>query len=376
MSNKSSTQTTPKSESIFQKRWNNFKKIKRAYYSLILLGFLYLLSFLAPLLVNNKPIVVSYNGGTYFPAFADLFGGILPVSYKDAAFYGQTELFGRPHQGAPHFRELKKQWKSQSTGNNNWMLMPLYPYDPVEVLSFEEAGNRGFPTPPDGQNILGTDKKGRDVFARVVYGFQISITLALIVVFFSKLIGILVCGVLGYYGGKLDIYALRFIEVFSFVPFLFMVMILVQFIKPNLFFLAMLLVILGGWIGTTYYVRAEYYREKSRDYVSAAKAMGASDFKIMYQHILPNALTPVITFIPFSIVGSITSLVGLDFLGFGLQPPTPSWGELIQQGMDDIKEYWLIMTPLVMMFFTLTTITFIGEGIRQAFDPRNYSRLR
>jgi len=187
----------------------------------------------------------------------------------------------------------------------------------------------------------------------------------------------LIGALLGYYGGKIDIIGLRLIEVFSLVPFLFLIMILVSFIKPSFSFLAFMLVIFGGWIGITYYIRAEFFREKAKDYVAAAIAMGASDFKVMFKHILPNALVPIITFAPFAIIGTISSLVGLDFLGFGLRPPTPSWGELISQGIsEDISNWWLIVTPLAIMFFTLTTVTFIGEGVRQAFDPRDYAKLQ
>ncbi len=366
---------TPKttSESIFQKRVKNFKKIGRAYYSLIILGILYLLSFFAPLLVNNKALIVSHNGSYYFPALGDLFGGIIPVAYKEASFFGQTEVLGKPRQGDAHYRELKKMF--QAEGKGNWVLMPIYPYSPVENLLDEITEQP--PTHPDSKNILGTDNRGRDVFARIVYGFQISISFALVVSFFSILLGILLGGTLGFYGGRTDMVGLRLIEVFSQIPFLFLVMIIVSFVKPSFFLLALLLIVFGGWIGLTYLVRGEYYREKAKDYVAAAHAMGASDFSIMFKHVLPNSLTPIITRMPFMMVGNITALVGLDFLGFGLRPPTPSWGELINQGLsEDISYWWLILSPLFMMLFTLNTITFIGEGVRQAFDPRDYTRLQ
>lgn len=362
-----------KSESIFQKRIKNFKKIKRAYYSLILIGILYLVSFFAPILINNKALIVHYNGSNYFPALGDLFGGIIPVAYHEASYFGQNEVFGAPRQGEAHYRELKKTFAAENKGN--WVLMPLYPYSPVENMLDEIQGQP--PTPPDRKNILGTDNRGRDVFSRIAYGFQISISFALLVSFASIAIGVLLGGLLGYYGGTTDIVGLRLIEVFSLIPFMFLVMIIVSFVKPNFFLLASLLIIFGGWIGLTYLVRGEYYREKAKDYVAAANAMGASDMSIMFKHILPNSLTPIITRLPFMLVGNISSLVALDFLGFGLRPPTPSWGELISQGLsEDISYYWLILSPLVMMLFTLNTITFIGEGVRQAFDPRDYTRLQ
>ncbi len=365
--------TSIKSESIFQKRVKNFKKIRRAYFSFIVIGVLYLLSFFAPLLVNNKALMVHYNGSNYFPAFGDLLGGIIPVAYKEASFFGQLEVFGEKQQGEPHYRELKKAFAAE--GKGNWVLMPIYPYSPVENMLGELEGQP--PTHPDSYNILGTDNRGRDVFARIVYGFQISISFALLVSFFSILIGIFIGGTLGYYGGRADMVGLRFIEIFSQIPFLFLVMIIVSFVKPSFLLLAILLIIFGGWIGLTYLVRGEYYREKAKDYVAAAHAMGGSDFSIMFKHILPNSLTPIITRMPFMMVGNITALVVLDFLGFGLRPPTPSWGELINQGLtEDIRYWWLILSPLFMMLFTLNTITFIGEGVRQAFDPRDYTRLQ
>ncbi|MBK9459506.1 MAG: ABC transporter permease subunit [Sphingobacteriales bacterium] len=361
-----------KSESIFQRRIRNFKKIKRAYYSLLLIVALYIISFFSPLLVNNKALAVHHNGNTYFPAIGDLFGGIIPVQYHEATFFGQTEVFGQPAHGEANYRELKKQFAKEAKGN--WVLMPFYTYSPVENLLNEISQP---PTKPDATHWFGTDNRGRDVFARVVYGFQISITFALLLTFFSYLLGTLVGACLGYFGGKLDIYGMRFIEVFAFIPVLFLIMILSSFLQPSLLKLVFLLTIFGGWIGITYFIRAEYFREKSKDYTAAAVAMGASDASIMFKHILPNALTPIITFAPFNIIGNITALLSLDFLGFGLRPPTPSWGELISQGMgEDISFWWLIVTPLLMMFLTLLTITFIGEGVRQAFDPREYSKLQ
>lgn len=364
--------TTFKPESIFQRRLKNFKKIRRAYYSLILIGVLYVASFFAPLLINNKALVVRYNGETYFPAMGDLFGGIFPTAHREASYFGQTTVFGVEQHGEANYRELKKQYAAE--GKGNWVLLPIYPYSPVENLLGQLGGKP--PTKPDMTHILGTDNRGRDVFARIVYGFQISISFALLVTVLSYIVGVIIGGILGYFGNWVDAYGLRLIEVFSNIPFLFMVMILVSFLKPSFALLVGLLVILGGWIGMTYYVRGEFYREKARDYVSAARSLGASDTSIMFKHILPNALTPIITYAPFSVIGNISALVGLDFLGFGLRPPTPSWGELINQGLsEDISYWWLIISPLFMMFFTLNTITFIGEGVRQAFDPRDYAKI-
>ncbi len=357
-----------KSESVLQRRIKNFKKIKQGYYALLILGGLYLLSFFNPLFVNDKALVVKHEGSYYFPAVGDLFGGIFRTYHLDGTTFGQTS-------GPPHYRALKKQFEA-SGNSDNWVMMPPYPYGPLEVMLDELPEGVNPPTAPDSQHFFGTDTQARDIFARAMYGFQISITFALLVTVLSYIIGIIVGSLLGYYGGKVDIFGLRLIEIFAILPFLFIVLILVKYMQPSFFLLASIMVFLSGWIGITYYVRGEFYREKARDYVSAAKAMGASDFKIMFKHILPNALTSVITFAPFAIIINIKSLVALDFLGFGLPTPTPSWGELIQQGSQNITDWWLIVTPLFMIFITLTAVTFIGEAVRQAFDPKEYSRLQ
>ena len=232
------------------------------------------------------------------------------------------------------------------------------------------------PTKPGGNHIFGTDNRGRDVFARLIYGFQISITFALIVTFFAYSLGILIGGTMGYFGGKVDLFGVRIIEIFMAIPFLFLMMIIASLMRPNVVVLALILVFLTGWIGISFFIRGEFYREKAKDYVSAAISMGQSNIKIMFKHILPNALTPIITYAPFAIIGYISTLVILDFLGFGLQPPTPSWGELISQARENLSAWHLIVTPLSAMAITLFLITFIGEAVREAFDPKTYSRLR
>ena len=189
------------------------------------------------------------------------------------------------------------------------------------------------------------------------------------------MIGISVGATLGYFGGRLDLYGLRLIEIYASIPFLFTIMILSTFIRPSLMLLSLLLIIFG-WVGITYYVRGEFYREKSKDYVSAAVAMGQSHWNVMFKHILPNALTPVVTYAPFALIGNISALVSLDYLGFGLQPPTPSWGELINQAAGNLQNWHLVVFPLIFLAVTLFLITLISEGVRAAFDPKIHSRLR
>ena len=417
------------SDSILQKRFRRFKSIKRGYYSFIILVILYMLSFLAPILVNSKALLVCYSNNEYdnkevfldtnnnmvwdlgesftdkkhyyYPALSDLFGGILYNQYYEAQFFGQDSIRGKKKYGKPNYRILQKSFEKENLGN--YVIMPLYPFDPIEeVLSerdelFQDNNKNGQwdvdelfiddnnnnkydryhpATFPDYINWLGTDNQGRDVFSRLVYGFNVTLTFALCVTFFAYIIGIIVGGTLGYFGGKTDLFGVRLIEIFYAIPFLFLMMILAQILKPNVIILAMMYVFIVGWIGISLYVRGEFFREKSKDYVSAAVSMGQTTWKIMFSHILPNALTPIITFAPFAIISYIFSLVALDFLGFGLQPPTPSWGELLNQGRLNLQYWHLIIIPLASIASTLFLITFVGEAIREAFDPKVYSRLR
>jgi microcin C transport system permease protein len=325
--------------------WHKFKTIKRGYYSFLLLISAYVLSFFLPLLVNNKPIMVRYRGQAYFPS----------LRYHPAAQFGGTEF------GEPDYRELKQRLAAEGSG---WVLMPPYPFSPTETLLGDSPKAR-----PTRTHIFGTDDRGRDVFARLAYGFNVSISFALLVLALSYAAGVSVGAALGYFGGRIDILGQRGIEVWSSLPFLYTVIILTSVIRPS-FSLLVLIVSIFSWMGITYYVRAEFYREKAKDYVAAATALGASDRTIVFRHILPNALTPVVSFAPFAAIGNITALVAMDFLGFGLPAPTPSWGELINQGVMHLRDWWLVFFPLGAMFVTLMLIVFIGEALREAFDPR------
>ena len=344
------------STSLFKKRWRKFKSLKRGYYCFILITTLFILSFLLPAFVGRNALIVKYEDSYHLPLF----------NFYPASAFNQKEV-----NGEANYRLLNKQLEEEDNGN--WVLMPLYPFGPNENLLDELTEVP--PTAPNGEHWFGTDDRGRDVLARLLYGFNIGLSFSLIVTLISFIIGISLGAMLGFFGGKIDILGQRFIEIWSTLPFLFVMIILSSILNPN-FILLTIVLTLFGWMGMTYYIRGEFYREKSRDYVSAAVSMGAKNSKIIFSHILPNALTPAITFLPFAIVGNIFSLVALDYLGFGLPPPTPSWGQLMGQGMQNIEKWWLISTPLLAMFLTLLSITFIGEAIREAFDPKVYSRLR
>jgi microcin C transport system permease protein len=355
-----------RSESIFHRRFRKFRRLKRGYYAFLVLVLAYLVSLALPLLINNKALIVHYNGRNYFPI---------------ARFYGAS-TFGLNAIGEPDYRKLRDQFKAD--GRGNWVVMPPYPYSPTEAL----LDLPGFPpNPPQWPHLFGTDDRGRDVFARLAYGFNVSLTFAVLVLIFSESVGVIVGASLGYFGGKLDILGQRLIEVWSSLPFLYTIIIVSSVVVPIYvpgrsliaqpsFWLLIVILAVFDWVGITFYLRGEFYREKAKDYVGAAIATGVSEPVIMFKHILPNALTPVVSFAPFVVVANISTLVALDFLGFGLPAPTPSWGELIGQGTENLTKWWLVFFPLSAMFVTLLLVVLIGEAIREAFDPKEFSQLQ
>jgi len=355
-----------KSNSILRRRLRKFRSLKRGYYSFLIMLIAYGVSFFLPVLINNRALVVRYQGSYYFPV----------MKYYGAAAFGQQAF------GEADYRALAATFREQHQGD--WVLMPPIPYSPNESL-LDLPGAP--PHPPSRQHLFGTDDRARDIFARLAYGFNVSLTFALLVLLMGNSIGIVVGAILGYFGGKVDILGQRFIEIWSSLPFLYTIIIISSIVVPiympgrNLvlqpsFWLLIFILTIFAWMGITYYVRGEFYREKAKDYVGAAIAMGSSERSIMFKHILPNSLTPVVSFAPFMIVGNIAALVSLDFLGFGLPAPTPSWGELIGQGVENLNKWWLVLFPLGAMFVTLLLIVFVGEAVREAFDPKEYSRLR
>ena len=417
----------------WQKRMKRFKTIKRGYYSFLIITTLFVTSFFLEFIVNSKPLMIRYQSNTAFPAvrewadklffFADLrrmtkktdFGQVgddevsyrlFAASLKDPAIFdrqiekleaelkdirAQISASGTGSKSTPEevqdYADLQeilpvvegeieavKEAKAQFVAGKAMIIMPLYPYSAGEHL-LDIPGTP--PHSPDRTNILGTDDSGADVFAQLVYGFRISLSFALIVSFSGYVIGIIIGGMMGYFGGWFDILTQRFIEVWSSIPFLFTIMIIAAIVQPTFILLVGLLVVLSAWISMTFYMRGEFYREKTRDYVHAAVAMGATDWSVMMKHILPNSLVPVVTFAPFAIVANIGQLVSLDYLGFGLPVGTPSWGSLLSQGMQYIKYYpSLILTPSIALSVTLFLVVQIGEAVREAFDPKVFSRLR
>lgn len=345
---------------VISSKWKKFKSIKRGYYSLIILCFIYLLTFLNPLILNNKALIVKCNNNFYFPAFRDLLIPVIKFNEYDPTIFGLNN-------SAINYRDLKKQFTQINSGN--WIVMPIYPFSPNENFLNELKSNP--PTAPDSTHLLGTDNQGRDILARLVYGFRISVTFGILGTLISFFLGIILGSILGYFGGKIDLFGLRIIEIISGIPILYLTMILVSFIKPSFILLCSVLAIFGGWIGISYYIRGEFYREKNKDYVLSAISIGQNNFNIILKHILPNALTPIIAFAPFYVIGYIGALVSLDFLGLGLPPPTASLGELLNQGVSDIDYWWLVVFPVTVLFLTLLMITFIGESFRESNDPKS-----
>jgi len=339
-------------------RWRRFRSLRRGWYSFLLLGGAYVLSFALPLLVGNRALVVSYGGELRFPVFE---------GHIEASEFGQRVI------GEARYRDLRAELAARGAGD--WVVLPPYPYDPNESLLTDPALGGPPPHAPSARHWFGTDDRARDVFARLVYGFRISMTFGLTVVGLAYGFGTIAGALLGFLGGRVDIYGQRCVEIWAGLPFLYTIIIISSIVKPGPWTLAFALAAFT-WTGITFYVRGEFYREKSRDYVAAAIAQGESRRSVMFRHILPNAVTPIVSFAPFAVVGSIVALVSLDFLGFGLQPPTPSWGELVNQGRENIKEWHLVLFPLGALCATLMMIVFVGEAVREAFAPRRRARLR
>jgi len=329
-------------------RLNRFKKIRRAYFSLWILGVAFCLSLFSEFIANDKPIYMRYNGTSYFPVLC---------------FYSER-TFGGQYGTEADYLKLKNDKDFLKTG---LMIFPIIPHSPLHSY-LDLPGNP--PHPPSWLHLLGTDSMARDVLARLIYGFRICMAFSLCLMILGAITGIIIGGVQGYLGGKFDITVQRLIEIWSSLPFLYVV-ILVGSIYGSNFILLLIVMAIFQWIGLSYYMRGEFYKLKNMTYVKAARALGIGPLSIFFRQMLPNALTPVITIMPFSLIGGITSLTALDFLGFGLPPPTPSWGELLSQGLNYLYAPWIAIATVAALFITLLLATFIGEGVREAFDPKS-----
>ncbi len=351
----------PFSDPITAKRLRRFRRLKRGYYSFLVLVGLTVLSLFSNFIAHKRAIVVSYQDQIYFPTFR----------FYDMATFGQEDEYGFDDVEADY---LALQSFFEASDSGDWVWMPLVPYDPYEPDFDYDAPP---PNAPDGRHWFGTDSQGRDVFARLLYGFRISIFFAVTLVFVGQLLGTIIGAMQGFLGGRFDILSQRFIEVWSTLPFLYVVILLATFFKPS-FLLLLAIMGLFEWIRMTYYMRTEIYREKTKEYCLAARSFGASRRRQIFKHLLPNCLTPLVTITPFAIVGAISALTALDYLGYGLPAPTPSWGEMIDQAMDSQNrdKIWLSIAPFSAISLTLLLVTMIGESIREAFDPKQYAHYR
>ena len=333
---------------INQRRWESFKANRRGLWSLRIFLVMFLVTLCAEFIANDKPLILRYDGSLYAPVF---------FSYPETAFGGDFET--EADYRDPYVKKLIE--------DQGWILWPpiKYSYNTINLDLTVSA-----PAPPSGENWLGTDDQGRDVLARLIYGFRISVLFGLSLTIFSSLIGIAAGAVQGYFGGWTDLLFQRFIEIWTSVPSLYLLIIIASVIEPG-FWILLGILLLFSWVSLVGVVRAEFLRARNFEYVLAARALGVGTFTLMYRHLLPNAMVATLTFLPFLLNASITTLTSLDFLGFGLPPGSPSLGELLAQGKANLQAPWLGLTGFFTIAFMLSLLIFIGEAVRDAFDPRN-----
>ncbi|MCG3734284.1 ABC transporter permease [Vibrio cincinnatiensis] len=336
---------------LTQARWQRFKSHRRGFYSLWIFSLLFIVSLFAEIIANDKPLLVSYDHQWFFPVV---------TQYAETRFGGEFET--EADYTDPYVVELIEQ-----KGYLIWA--PIrFSYD---TINLNVVGS--VPSAPDSVNWLGTDDKGRDVLARIIYGFRVSVLFGFALTIISSVIGVLVGATQGYYGGWLDLFGQRFIEVWSGMPTLFLLIILSSFVEPNFWWLLGIMV-LFSWMSLVGVVRAEFLRCRNFDYIRAAQAMGVKDTRIIFRHMLPNAMVASLTMMPFILSGSVTTLTSLDFLGFGLPVGSPSLGELLAQGKANLQAPWLGISAFVVLSLMLTLLVFIGEAVRDAFDPHVQGR--
>lgn len=333
---------------LTRRRWANFCANRRGYWSLWIFLALFTITLFAEVVANDKPLIIKHEGRFYFPIFKTYaeteFGGVFKVEadYKD------------------HFVQRLIEDKG------GWMIWPIIPFS-YQTIDYYLPGPA--PYPPSKEHWLGTDDTGMDVVARLIYGIRLSFLFGLTLTFFSSIIGVAAGGIQGYFGGKVDLFGQRFIEIWANLPQLFLLIILASIVESNVFWLLAILIAFG-WLALVGVVRVEFLRARNFQYVTAARALGASNLRIMVKHVLPNAMVATFTFVPFILNGSIVTLTSLDFLGFGLPPESPSLGRLLAQGKANLQAPWLGLTSFFALAIMLILLIFVGEAVRDAFDPR------
>jgi len=334
--------------SLYEKRWKRFRSNKMAIFCGVGLLIFCFFSITAEFWANSKPLILKYRGTTYFPV----------VKTYHPTLFGKTEF-------------LVMDYRILDMGTDDWAFWPIVKWDPYESNQDVDT----YPSPPTKRNWMGTDDSGRDVLTRLLYGFRYSFTYAIAVWAITSILGIMSGGLMGYFGGTVDLFGQRAVEVFVSTPQFFLLLILVSIFMPNLSILIMISCVFG-WVTTSTYIRGEFLKNRKREFVEAAKAIGASHRRIVFKHILPNSLGPILTFSPFVIAGLVTSLAALDYLGFGLAPPTPSWGELLSQAQKNFTiAWWLALYPSALLCCSLILLAMVGEGILEAMNPRKYMKF-
>ncbi len=324
-----------------------FKKNKRALISFYMFLILFIISLLSEFIANDKPLILKYQNSFYFPIFN---------TYLDKDFGGDF----------PTPADYKDPFIIKNIEQNGWMLMPIIPFS-FNTVDYDI--NVPTPSAPDTKHWLGTDDEGRDIVARILYGFRLSVIFSFLLTLISSIIGIITGAIQGYFGGKIDLIFQRVMEIWETLPQLFIIIIIASIFTPS-FWSLLIILIAFSWLSLTGLVRAEFLRTRNMEYVKAAKAMGASNFRIMFKHILPNAVIATITFVPFLLAEGITALTALDFLGLGLPAEYPSLGDLVRQGKDNLQAPWIGVTIFIVLSMLLSLLIFIGEGVRDAFDTR------
>jgi microcin C transport system permease protein len=328
-----------------RRRWANFKANRRGYISLWIFAVLVIVSLFAEFIANDKPLLIYFDGSPLFPVIFD---------YPETRFGGEF----------PSEADYRDPFVMKLISEKGWMIWPPIPFAYDTVVHGRPA-----PSPPSWKNLLGTDDQSRDVLARLIYGFRISVLFGLVLTFFSMIIGVSAGAIQGYFGGLIDLGFQRLMEIWSSMPTLYLLIILASVVQPN-FWLLLGFLLLFSWMGYVGVVRAEFLRARNFDYVRAAKALGVNSTRIIFRHLLPNATVATITFLPFSLSGAVTALTSLDFLGFGLPPGSPSLGEMVTQGRNNLQAPWLGLTSFVTLATMLSLLMFIGEALRDAFNPR------
>ena len=332
---------------LTQRRLGAFVRNKRAFVSLLLFAVIFVLSLFSEVIANDKPLIMKYQGKFYFPILFE---------YDDKNFGGDF----------PTPADYRDPYIKQNIEREGWMLMPLSPFS-FNTVDYDL--NSPTPSAPSARHWLGTDDEGRDILVRIVYGLRLSIVFAFLLTAISSIIGIFAGAIQGYFGGKLDIFMQRFMEIWESLPQLFVLIIIASIFTPT-FWTLLLILILFSWVNLTGVVRAEFLRARNLEFVLAAKALGVSNSRIMFRHILPNAVIATITFVPFILSEAIVALTALDFLGFGLPYEYPSLGDLVRQGKDNLQAPWIGLSIFVVLATLLTLLICIGEGVRDAFDAR------